>query len=250
MTVAAGGASGTALTCAAWNLHRARGNDGVVDPARTLDVLLAEVWRPGTDALILTEADAEPPSFQGLLDLARLSADTGLRHAHPGRVTWDGSHGFHGIVLLVADGIEVEEVRLVDLPGVHHRGAVVADLSKDGVPLRLIGAHLSLGQVARVAQTRTLGQHLDRHHERQTILVGDLNEWRPWGGAAFSRAVVGRRLSGPARGTFPWWWPVLPLDRVLVTAEGAVTTFEVLDGPGIRATSDHRPIRATVRLGP
>ena len=32
------------FTCVSWNIHRGRGNDGVVDPARTARVLRDEVW--------------------------------------------------------------------------------------------------------------------------------------------------------------------------------------------------------------
>jgi len=244
-------AAGRALRCLTWNIHRARGNDGVIDPRRTLDVLLSEVWSPGTDALILTEADGETPPHAGLLDIARLETASGLACLHrDGATRWGpDSHGFLGVVLFLAPGLTVQDVALLDLPGHCHRGAVIADVVKAGCPLRLIGTHLSLSQVLRMAQLRTIGQHLARRDLRQTILCGDLNEWRPWGGLALSAAVIGRRFYGPARATFPIRRPVLPLDRVLTTAPGRVTLVQVLDGQGIRATSDHRPLRATVQLG-
>jgi endonuclease/exonuclease/phosphatase family metal-dependent hydrolase len=61
---------------------------------------------------------------------------------------------------------------------------------------------------------------------------------------------VGLDLRGPARATFPATRALLPLDRILTTAPGAVTEARAIDGPGIRAASDHRPLTATVRLGP
>jgi endonuclease/exonuclease/phosphatase family metal-dependent hydrolase len=96
---------------------------------------------------------------------------------------------------------------------------------------------------------RALGQHLLRHAPRQTILCGDLNEWRPWGGLALSARVFGQTLTGPALPSFPVLRPLLPLDRIMTTAQGHVTGARVLDGPGIRAASDHRPLRARVSLG-
>jgi hypothetical protein len=96
-----------------------------------------------------------------------------------------------------------------------HRGAVIADIRKDGCKMRVVGTHLSLTQILRIAQMRTLGQHLLRRRPRPTILCGDLNEWRPWGGLAFSRSVLGDRFTGPAPPTFPVRRPILPLDRVL-----------------------------------
>ena len=237
------------LSCVSWNIHRGRGNDGVVDPARTLDVLLAEVWRAGTDVLVLTEADAERPPHEGLLDLARLAAGTGLRQVHDGAARWGAeSHGFLGVLVFVSPSLTVEDVALVDLPGRCHRGAVVVDAVREGRPLRIVGTHLSLSQALRVAQMRTLGQHLFRRGARPTVICGDLNEWRPWGGLAVSRGITGLRLTGPAPATFPTAWPVLPLDRILVTAPGRIARAEVRDGPGIRIASDHRPIAAEIVL--
>jgi endonuclease/exonuclease/phosphatase family metal-dependent hydrolase len=237
------------LACASWNIHRARGNDGAVDPARTLGVALTEVWRPGCEVLILTEADEECPPHRGLLDLAALTRATGLTPVHGPGARWGAqSHGFLGVIVLVHPAIAVEDVAVVDLPGHCHRGAVVVDATRAGLPIRLVGTHLSLGQALRIAQMRTLGQHLFRRGARPTLIGGDLNEWRPWGGLALSRGVTGLHLTGPARATFPTAHPLLPLDRFLVTAPGRVLRTEVLDGPGIRATSDHRPIAAEVDL--
>jgi len=60
---------------------------------------------------------------------------------------------------------------------------------------------------------------------------------------------MGQRFNGPALATFPIRRPFLPLDRVLTTAPGQVVQARVLDGGGIRAVSDHRPLAATVSLG-
>jgi len=234
-----------------WNIHRARGNDGVIDPRRTLDVLLAEVWAPGTDALVLTEADTQTPPHHGLLNIARLESATGLTCAHrtPG-VRWGSdSHGFLGVIVFTAPDVVVQDVAVLDLPGHCHRGAVIVDAVKGGHPLRIIATHLSLSQLLRMAQLRTIGQHLFRRARRQTILCGDLNEWRPWGGLALSAAVIGQRFNGPARATFPTRRPFLPLDRVLTTAPGRVVGARVLDGPGIRIASDHRPLMGDVTFG-
>lgn len=234
-----------------WNIHRGRGNDGVVDAGRTLDVLKAEVLRPGCEALILQEADEETPPHEGFLDIPRLEADSGLRHVHGDAAARWGrdSHGFLGVILFLAPSVKVEDIVLLDLPGHCHRGAVIVDARRDRHRFRLIGTHLSLWQALRVAQMRTLGQHLFRRNNRQTILCGDLNEWRPWGGLALSSRVLGQRFEGPARATFPVQRPFLPLDRVLTSAPGRVTSASVLDGPGIRMASDHRPLAATVSLG-
>jgi len=240
------------LRCISWNVHRGRGRDGTVDPARTIDVLGREVCAYPPDILCLQEADEERPPHRGLLDIARLEAGTGLRHAHdaPGRRWGAESHGFLGVILFLGAAVRLDDLVLLDLPGHCHRGAVVADVTRGGQSCRIVGTHLSLSQPLRVAQMRTIGQHLFRRVPRQTVLMGDLNEWRPWGGLALSRAVVGLDLRGPARATFPAARPILPLDRILTTAPGQVIQLRALDGPGIRAASDHRPLAAEVRLAP
>lgn len=239
------------FSCLSWNIHRCRGNDGVVNPARTLDTLCAEMPAREIDALILQEADEACPPHAGLLDIGALEAATGLRSVHSDAAhRWSaGSQGFLGTVVFVRPDITVEAVTLLDLPGHCHRGAVVADLTRRAQRFRLIGAHLSLGQALRWAQLRIICQYMFRAPRHPTILAGDLNEWRPWGGLALSPRLLGADLRGPAKPTFPVRYPLLPLDRVLVTPPAQVRATQVLDGPGIRITSDHRPLVAQIALG-
>ncbi len=240
------------LACATWNVHRGRGRDGRVDPDRIARVLVGEVLARPVDILALQEADAERPPHAGILDISAIEAATGLRHAHPDRsLRWgEESHGFLGSILFVGPRVAVDAAAVLDLPGHCHRGAVVLDLSVGSDRLRAVGTHLSLGQALRAVQMRVVGQHLRRRTPLPTVILGDLNEWRPWGGLAFSEAVLGRRFAGPARATFPASLPFLPLDRILCDRPGAVREASVLDGPGIREASDHRPLRGTIRLPP
>ena len=243
---------GTSLECVTWNVHRARGADGRVDAGRVVDALLQEVCPPGgADILVLQEADAEGAPQTGLLDLQRIAAATGLVtvHREPALRWGPDSHGFHGVVVLLGPSVRLEGGTLLDLPGYFPRGAVVLDLAGPAGPFRLVATHLSLGQALRLAQMRVIGQFLARRAARTTLLVGDLNEWRPWSGLAFAPQVVGRRFAGPAPATFPVGRPVLPLDRILATAPARVLRARVLDGPGIRAATDHRPLAATVTFG-
>jgi endonuclease/exonuclease/phosphatase family metal-dependent hydrolase len=188
----------TDFTCASWNIHRGRGADGRVDAARIARVLAEEVARPAPDALVLQEADAERPPHRGFLDIAGIEAATGLVHLHGDAAhRWGAeSHGFLGTIIFLHPEARVGEITLIDLPGHCHRGAVVVDFTHGGRDLRLVGTHLSLGQGLRVAQMRTIGQHLFRRAARPMILAGDLNEWRPWGGLALSRRVTGLTCGG------------------------------------------------------
>jgi endonuclease/exonuclease/phosphatase family metal-dependent hydrolase len=236
------------LRCVSWNVHRGRGRDGRIDPQRTGDVLVRDVCRGQPHVLCLQEADEEVPPHRGVLDIGGIERDAGLRLAHRNAGTrWgEESHGFLGVVLFLAPAVRLEDLVLLDLPGHCHRGAVVADVTHEGRKVRLVGTHLSLSQALRITQMRTIGQHLFRRAARPTVLMGDLNEWRPWGGLALSEAVLGIRLAGPAASTFPAARPVLPLDRILASRPARVRHTRVIDSEGIRAASDHRPIAAEV----
>ncbi len=238
------------FTCVSWNVHRGRANDGRFDPVRMLDVLRTEVWRSGAEALFLQEADAEAAPHAGVLDIAQVERITGLRHVQtsPASRSTEQSHGFQGVVVYLHSEVVVDDLHLISLPGMCPRGAVVVDATRANQKLRLIGTHLSLSQALRMAQMRIIGRHVAKLDQRPLILCGDLNEWRPWGGLALSRRVNGLNLKGPKRRSFPTRFPILPLDRVLTTMPGRVEGMEVLNGPGIRAASDHRPIVAQVYL--
>jgi len=244
----------TALLCATWNIHRGRGADGRIDPDRIARAIASEVCAPDENGtrpaiLALQEADGERPPYEGFLPMDLITAATGLIHAHTPPLRWGAaSHGFNGNILLLAPHLTVTDGAMVDLPGHYPRGAVVLDLSTPAGPLRTITLHLSLSQPLRIAQMRTLAQHLDRRRPMPLLLLGDLNEWRPWGGLALSQRVLGRRLHGPARATFPARAPILPLDRILSDRQGRVTDLRVLDGPLARAASDHRPLRARLTM--
>ena len=239
------------LTCVTWNVHRGVGMDGRRDPGRVVDAVAGEIAAEVPDIFVLQEADEQVTPHAGILDLARMEAATGLVHAQSapelrGRTE---SHGFQGNVVLLHPRLSVTRGRIVDLPGLCPRGAVVLDLAAPGAgPLRLVATHLSLAQWLRAVQLRTLGQHLARAPAMRLLLVGDLNEWRPWGGLAFSRRVVGRPLFGPVRATFPSPAPVLPLDRILGDRPGMVRAARVLSGQAARAASDHLPLLARLCL--
>jgi endonuclease/exonuclease/phosphatase family metal-dependent hydrolase len=236
------------LTFVSWNLHRGRGpeNRGAVDPERVFRALGSEIAPLAPHVLAVQEADEEEPPHKGIFDPDRIERITGLRHAHGVDLRWSpSSHGFLGSVLYLSPDIRILDGALIDLPGHAHRGAVLLELEHRDARFTVITAHLSLLQVLRIAQMRTIGQHLARRSQLPLVLLGDLNEWRPWGGLAFSTSVFGRRLAGIAEPTFPIGYPVLPLDRVLVHG-ATLTETRALKGDAVKAASDHLPLWARV----
>jgi len=234
-----------------WNLHRCRGQDGIVDPLRTAEVVIGLASETRADIMVLTEADGEHPPYEGLLDLDRIQSDASLRYAHADpTLRWGtASHGFLGTIVFHAERFELLDGAVLDLPGHYPRAATILTFRDNAAVFRVIATHLSLSQALRAVQMRTIGQFLGRHQAMPTVLIGDLNEWRPWSGLAFSRRLVGREFRGKAPASFPSMRPFLPLDRVMASAPAHVTTTAVISSDRVRRTSDHLPVHATVRLG-
>jgi endonuclease/exonuclease/phosphatase family metal-dependent hydrolase len=235
------------IACATWNVHRAVGGDGRLDGGRVVDAVALAIAPEAPRILALQEADSDDPPHPGLLDVPTLEARTGLASVHDGPdMRWSPEGGgFLGNLLLLDPAMQIVRRRIVDLPGAVPRAAVLVETVTDGAPLRVVSCHLSLAQALRVVQMRTLGQVIARAPRMQTILLGDLNEWRPWGGLALSRWASGLALRGPARRTFPARAPILPLDRIL-TDRGRVRDARALRHPAVVAASDHLPLWARV----
>jgi len=215
-----------------------------------MDAIETAIVPHGPDVLALQEADGECRPHARIIDVARIAQMTGLTYMHdtPDLRWGPDSDGFLGTILFVTPHMQPTHRDVIDLPGHCHRGAISIETSCEGRACRIVSAHLSLTQVLRVAQMRIIGQYLRRRPKMQTILLGDLNEWRPWGGLAFAPRLLGTRLKGPARATFPTARPVLPLDRILTDTGGSVQDIQVIDTPATNAASDHRPLAGVVTL--
>ncbi|APX14119.1 endonuclease/exonuclease/phosphatase family protein [Tateyamaria omphalii] len=237
------------LRCATWNVHRAKGIDGKVDPDRIMRIIDQTLAPLQLDVLALQEADEECRPHAGILDMRRIAESTGLDYIHDPVVRWGPqSDGFLGTILFLSPALKRTHMDVIDLPGHCHRGAVVAETLCGDRPVRIISTHLSLFQPLRVIQMRIIGQYLRRRAPMQTILLGDLNEWRPWGGAMFNRRLLGAKFRGPVRRTFPSRRPLLPLDRILTDAPGRIRQIRAEVTDDVMAASDHLPLAAIVTV--
>jgi endonuclease/exonuclease/phosphatase family metal-dependent hydrolase len=122
-----------------------------------------------------------------------------------------------------------------------HRAAVVVDLEVEGYPVSVAGTHMShllYGSHRNWAELRDL---LRNGARPDAVLLGDMNTWGPLVVTMFMpgwrRAVVGR--------TWPAWRPHSQIDHVLVRGALRPVRGEVLPDAG----SDHRPVRAVLRIG-
>lgn len=231
-----------ALRVASWNLHKCVGGDGRFDPARSVAVI-AEFE---ADIVALQEADRRFGRRSGLLDLHALERATGLVPLHVSDLA-DG-HGWHGNALLVRRGVGARFRRLA-LPGAEPRGAVVAELSLPEGRLRVVAAHLGLLRRCRRRQIEAILRLLQESAPMPTLLLGDLNEWRPGARSALAalEPVFGPVEAGPA--SFPARLPLLPLDRILGWPAGLVSEVRVHRSRQASNASDHLPLTACVRLG-
>lgn len=237
------------LRCATWNVHRAKGSDGRVDPARVMDAIGTSLAPLGLDVLALQEADGECRPHARILDVDQIAASTDLRSIHDAGSQWGPeSDGFLGTILFLAPSFSRDHVDVIDLPGHCHRGAVSVETKLGTRPLRIVSTHLSLFQPLRIVQMRILGQYLRRRPTMQTILLGDLNEWRPWGGFMLHPRLVGVSLRGPVQRTFPSTLPALPLDRILTDAPGSVEDLRAVAAPPVIAASDHLALEGIVTV--
>jgi len=229
------------LSVASFNIHKGVGTDYRRDLARTTAVI-AEI---GADILALQEVDRRFGTRMGLLDLDAIRRNLGLI-AVPLDSVGD-AHGWHGNLLLVRNAL-VQEVHQLILPGLEPRGAIVTDLVLAGQRLRVVNAHLGLLPASRRAQMRAMLDKLSGLEARPTLLMGDLNEWRGGGGAM--QTLAQHFTIAPARPSFPARYPLLALDRMMVSQHGRLMDVATHDSPLSRKASDHLPIKATLRFDP
>ncbi|MDB6453928.1 endonuclease/exonuclease/phosphatase family protein [Falsirhodobacter sp. 20TX0035] len=227
------------LIVASYNIHKGIG----IDRRRDLGRIAHVIEELDADVVALQEADARFGARQGLLDLDRLAA-MGLKRVEV-RGLRERSHGWHGNVMLVRRDTEVEGVERLALPGLEPRGAIVADLVVKSAPVRVIGTHLALLGQSRIKQVAMVLDRLAALSDRPTVLMGDTNEWRR--GEATLKGFLPHFPHGARAPSFPAPFPILPLDRVMLS-HGRIEEFTVHVSALSRRASDHLPVRARLVL--
>jgi endonuclease/exonuclease/phosphatase family metal-dependent hydrolase len=152
--------------------------------------------------------------------------------------------GSWGIAVLVRSAFPVEGTRIVHLPTLRRdrvrRAAVVVDLSAEGVPLTVVGTHMSHLHMGSSRHYRQLQHELATDARPNAVLLGDMNLWGPpvrYFMRGWHRAVRGA--------SWPAWGPHSQIDHILVRGALHVVSGEVRPDAG----SDHLPVRAVLSLG-
>lgn len=153
--------SNSAIRCATWNIHRAKGSDGRIDPNSVVSAIKAELVPLRLDVLALQEADEECRPHTRIVDVQKISELTGLTYTQEApTLRWGSqSDGFLGNILFLSNRFQCIHADVIDLPGHCHRGALAFETLVDGFSLRIMTTHLSLSQPLRIIQMRVIGQY-------------------------------------------------------------------------------------------
>lgn len=229
------------MKIASYNIHKCKGTDGRVSPDRIVSV----IGELDADLVALQECDHRFGRRNGLLDPAAIRRETGM-HLLVQSDAPDG-HGWHGNALLVRRAPKIYRRARLKLPGFEPRGAIVAELDLGEGEFRVIAAHLGLLRRSRMDQTMALLQAFNELPPMNTILLGDLNEWRRRRRSALE---ILEPTFGPAPtvSSFPSRRPVLPLDCIFGWPNGLIVDVAAHDTPLARKASDHLPLTARARL--
>jgi endonuclease/exonuclease/phosphatase family metal-dependent hydrolase len=236
------GTAALGLSAMSYNVHRCIGNDGRADAPRVARI----INELAVDIAGLQEVDSRPGEHHHSAQMDFLAEATGLE-AIAGPTIQDGDF-FYGNVLLTRHPVLAVRRVSLSVPGREPRGLLDVDIDVGGHTVQILVTHFGLRHYERRYQAEKLVESLAAHHAALTLVLGDINEWWPYGAALRRlRKVLG---SAPVFRTFPSWWPLLPLDRIWARPASALQDLRVHATALTRCASDHLPLVAEVRLPP
>lgn len=228
------------LLAVSYNIQKAIGADLRRRPERIMAVL-AET---GADVAVLQEADRRFGDRRTVLEPELLD-----RHGWRA-IPFDTrplAIGWHGNAILVRPHVAVGSHRVLTIPALEPRGAVLAQLALDNRQFHVVGMHLDLSGLMRRRQARAILAALGASPGRlPAILMGDLNEWRPGGGCIADFAVDHHLV--PTGASFPAIRPIAALDRIFLSDDLRATAWGVHRSPLAATASDHLPAWVAVDL--
>lgn len=226
------------LRIATYNIHRCVGCNGVESHGRIAGVL-RDI---DADVIGLQEIAFNTDSPNNVIASLARSMDA---EAIAGP-TLQAKSGRYGNAILSRIAPESIDRLDISVPGREPRGALAVNLRFSGRSVRVVTTHLGLRPRERRYQVRCLLPLLDDPQASVTILLGDFNEWLPWGRPL--RWINLRFGSLPTPATFPSRRPLLALDRIWVDPADRLSTLYRHRSPLAVIASDHLPLVANVAV--
>lgn len=227
------------LRAATFNLKHGARPGAIALPWRSLGRLRASVRALDADVIGLQEVDRfVARSWFG--DQARTCARSAGASAHRFAAARWLLGGRYGNALVVRGEVRSSETVALPRPARSEaRVALIADIVVRETALTAVSTHLHNDEAVAAEQLVALLAVLATR-PRPLLLLGDLNLGRD----DFAPVLAADHFDvGPETPSFPWRDPLVQIDVVAV-AGGSITGASA---PMV-ATSDHRPIVATVRI--
>ncbi|MDT4982019.1 MAG: hypothetical protein QOG07_3898 [Pseudonocardiales bacterium] len=159
---------------------------------------------------------------------------------------------------LIMSSLAVDVLKTVDVlfskdPGLHQRGAALGVLRFRGSKFSVVATHLDVRVEARLRHIVEVKSAISRYlpPDKPVVVAGDMNDhpdsptWcaltEQWVDA-FAAAGVGSAFTSTTAD------PHQTIDGIFVDPRITVVSARVLDGPDVRAASDHRPVLAELEL--
>ena len=230
------------IRIATYNIHAAVGADG----RRDLGRIAAVIEEIGPDVIGLQEVESR--ASRGSADQAmRLAARLEMACVE-GPMLLEGRGWYGNAVLSRLPIVAEHRLRFADHSG-EPRGAlgVVAGDAQTG-RWRLVTTHLDLRSRSRLRQVQALVRFLEVDGDGPCggpwVLLGDLNEWRPWASALVRLRRLGHVPPAPA--SYPSRLPLFALDRVVLHGCSLAQPLRRHVSALSKRASDHLPIIAEV----
>ena len=227
---------------ASYNIRRGLGTDWRRNLNRNLSVLR----EMDADVVAVQEADPVIGDLFAELPADAVTAETDYVPVRLGATR--GDIAWHGNVVLVRRTTAVLGVHRISLPSFEQqRGAAIVDLAIGTHHVRIVAMHLGLIGLWRTRQSLELLDRLKALETRMpTVLLGDLNEWRPRS-SCITHFAQEHHIASLGR-SFPSRLPLFALDKIMINSGLHVVSSGVHDTPLARVASDHLPVWARLSI--
>ncbi|MGD8559017.1 MAG: endonuclease/exonuclease/phosphatase family protein [Gammaproteobacteria bacterium] len=226
------------LKVATYNIHRCYGNDGIFDPQRISRV----IRELDADVIALQEVETFTDGGDNILDM--FETQTGYT-VIPGPTLYRGDSSYGNAVLTKRAAEHVDELD-ISVPRSEPRGVISLRYTIASQHIHIIATHLGLKSRERKRQVQRITELIDQPAADVTVLMGDINEWFPWGKISRQLTRVFGKCATP--NTFPSHFPIFALDQIRSYPASCIENLEPVVTPLTRKASDHLPLRATLQI--